>query len=592
MAPNRRSIKLARAAEFDIPIFAIPVGDASRPTNLQVSDVYVRATARPSEPFEVESALDAQDIGASKVTVDLYQQQLDESTGKLGPEEKVQTKQVDLPAAGGRVRVGFQHVVSAPGKYVYSVRTDIFESESNTEDNVKESGQLEVIDEKVKVLLIAGAPTWEYRMVQRLLQRDENISLSCLLQTMDSDRTQEGNEPIERLPEGIQEIGQYNVILMFDPNPDEFSAEWIDALKVFCKRKAGGLLYMAGPKFTGSFVSLNKLKGIRDILPVDFGDVDLLESTQILANISARQGRMLVVDHNLDHPVMSFSQDPVENRARWDEMPGIYWNFPTLSAKPVAQVLIERGDEVNMDGNQPMLVSSRYGAGSVLYMGFNGTWRWRRVGLQAQFFDRFWIQLVRYLTETRSLSGSRRGTIDSNRKEYELGDEVVLLARALDEQFEPLKTPSLDAVIVSEDGVTQVQKLKLLPDGSGTYEGSFPAQRTGNFRVDLKLPGVTDDELIKQIAFDVKPPRVETKAFWLNEKMLNDIATASKSKVYQPSDIERLVADLPALTTKTEINSTPVPLWDFNRWLRWLAFTLPVVLLAIEWTLRKKFKLL
>ena len=209
---------------------------------------------------------------------------------------------------------------------------------------------------------------------------------------------------------------------------------------------------MAGPKHTNMFVTLNRLSGIRDILPVRFGDEEFIDTQQILSSATnSRPGKMLVVNPNLGHPIMSFVNDYEENLRLWGLMPNIYWSFPTLSPKPTTQVLMERGDQINVEGNQPLLVTGRYGRGNVVYMGFNGTWRWRRIGYRAQYFDRFWIQVVNYLVETRSLQGKRRGMIDSDRNEYELGTNVTLSATVLDEQMKELTQPVIPARIISED---------------------------------------------------------------------------------------------------------------------------------------------
>jgi hypothetical protein len=581
-----------KAAALNIPILTVALGDPSRPTNLAVTDIYVQATARPNEPFQIEGLLYAQDLAEAKATVQLVRLTINPRTGKPDEEQVAETRDVTFPSQGGRVRIDFQQTIDQPGKYLYKLRVAAAEREVELTDNERLSNPLEVTDEKVRVLLISGAPNWNYQMVQRLLQRDANISLTCWLQTVDEGGTQAGNERISRLPRSLEEMGRYNVIMLMDPNPDEFDREWIDHLKLFCQRKAGGLLYMAGPQYTADFLTLNDLNGIRDILPVRFSGDEILESTQLLESFNTRPGRMLVKEQNLDHPIMTFVSDPGLNRQIWEELPGIYWSFPTLAAKPIAQVLLERGDVVNAEGNQPLLVVGRYGAGNVVYVGFTGSWRWRRVGLQAQYFDRFWIQLTSFLTETRSLSGSRRGTIDVDRNEYELGDKVILLARALNERYEPLIEPALSALVRGEGNWSQTVELRLLPGQEGAYEGSLTAQRTGTFQVEVALPGASEPGLIEPISFRVVAPSAESSALWLNEKLLREIAAASRGQAYSLDQIEQLIADLPRLSNPTELNSPPIPLWDLSQRLRYLCFGLPVLLLAVEWAARKKFKLL
>jgi hypothetical protein len=586
------------AATQGVPIFVVGVGDPNPPKNLAVTEVYVRDRAYPDEPFEIEAVLQTSQVGddgmPARIGVQLIQQEIDPRTGKPGPPERVKTQDVEVPENGGRIRVDFDHILNQPGKYIYTVQVDVLDDETETDDNSRVTSEMEVVEEKVKVLLISGQASWDYQHVYKLLQRDQTISLSCWLQSMDQTRPQEGNVQISSLPRTIEELGKYNIVMMLDPNPEEFDANWMDLLKDFCRFKAGGVMFMAGPQYTGEFVTMNRLNGIRELLPVRFGDNEFIVTIEALA--SAKEdtaGQMLVVNHNLDHPVMSFRSDAGETQKIWGLMPGIYWSFPTLSAKPTARVLLERGDQVNADGNQPLMVAGRFGAGSVLYLGFQGTWRWRPVGVQAQYFDRFWIQVVRYLVETRSLQGSRRGFLDTEKTEFELGDRVLLVGRVLDEQFKPSKISVHKAIVSAGDGRTQTVEMKMLPNQEGRYEGTFVAQRIGNFEATIALSGDDPEQkLIDPIAFRVVPPSAESGAYWLNEKLLSEIANQSGGQYFRLEKIADLPMMLPTMVTRAEFNSPPKPLWDVNQYLRWLFYGLPVLLLTTEWILRKLYKLL
>ena len=589
----------ARAESLGIPIYVIGVGDPNPPRNLSVNEVFVRSKAYPDEPFEVEAILQinsleqAQDV-PDQLTVDLVQQRVNERTGLFEDSQVIQSKEVKVPTAGGRIRVDFSHTLSDPGRYTYTIQAEELVNETQTDDNRLESSELMVVDEQVKVLLISGLPSWDYQQVQRLLQRDQTISLSCWLQSMDETRPQEGNEPITRLPRTIEELGKYNIVMLMDPNPQEFDAEWIETLKTFSKNKAGGVFYMAGPQFTGEFVSLNRLNGIREILPVRFGDSESIATTQALATATDnRPGKMLMVSHNMDHPVLSFHADPAETQRSWAQMPGIYWSFPALAPKPTSRVLMEHGEKTSVEGNQPLMVAGRYGAGTVLYMGFQGTWRWRPLGLQAQFFDRFWIQVTRFLVENRSLQGSRRGFIDSEQTEYELGQRVLLVGRVLDSQFRHSTAPAIEALVRDADGRSQTVEMQLLPQQEGRYEGTFIAQRTGNFEATIDLGAVDSEEkLIDPISFRVVPPSAEASSYWLNEQLLKDIAETSGGKYIELEQVNELPEALPRLVTRAEFNSPPEPIWDVNPYLRFMFFLFPVVLLTFEWALRKWYKLL
>ena len=595
-----------KAASFGIPIITIGIGDPNPPRNVKISEIYVRSKAYPDEPFEIESVLQTSRRNATKLppqlTVSLSKQMVDPSSGGVGDAQVVATREVDVPEDGGRIRVDFDHINQRPGRYVYTVAVQELDNETNLDDNQLMSSELEVVDEKVKVLLVAGLPNWDFQQVQRLLLRDQTIDLTCWLQSMDESRPQEGNEPIGQLPRTMEELGKYNVVIMMDPNPAEFDDQWAQLLKDFCKYKAGGVLFMTGPHFSSEFLTLNRLAGFRDLLPVKFGDNEFIDRSVVLASATGDDaGSMLVVNHNLDHPVMSFKADVQQSAEIWGLMPGVSWTFPTKEAKATARVLLERGDQVNGEGNQPLLVSGRYGAGSVLFFGFQGTWKWRPLGLQAQYFDRFWIQVVRFLVETRSLQGSRRGFLDREKSEYELGQRITLVARVLDTQFRPLTEPTVSAIVTAEDGREETVELKLLPQQQGRYEGSMEARRPGNYTATIDLgqsdsqsagAETSEGDLIDPISFRITTPSAETGAYWLNEPLLAAIAEKSGGAYLPLDQIERLPELIPTKITRAEFNSPPRPLWDASQLLRWLAFALPAILLSAEWALRKYYKLL
>ncbi|MBX3418405.1 MAG: VWA domain-containing protein [Pirellulaceae bacterium] len=586
-----------RAAELNVPIYTIGVGDPTPERNVAVTEVNVPARAYLNEPFFIESVLQTSfspDDPARQlpIEVQLYQQLIDPRTGRPGDAQLIDTQQTTLPDSGNRLRLQFSRVADQVSKYVYSIRVPEIEGETTTEDNRKTSAVTEVVDEKIRVLVISGLPNWDYQQLSRLLMRDGTILVSCWLQSLDETRLQEGDEIIVALPRTMEELGQYNAVIMIDPNPEEFDEAWMKLLQDFCRNKAGGLVYMAGPHFSGEFLSMNRLAGFRELLPVRFADANTIAASQVIAEATGESsGSMQIVGFNLEHDVMKLAKDPEDVQRTWNQMPGFLWNFPTLAAKPTARVLIERGDQPSSEGNQPMLVDGKFGAGTVLYFGFQGTWRWRSVGLQAQYFNSFWIQTVRYLVEHRSLQGNRRGFLDADQVEYELGSRITLLGDLVDEQFRPLQAESANVVIKDEEGRTQRLTLKQVPGKTGKFTGTLNAARIGNFEATFEVANAEPNQL-EPATFRVTPPRAEVAATWLNERLLRDLAEQSGGAYFHLSEFDKLAAALPELETRAEFNSPPQPAWDLNRWLRGLAFLLPVLLLTIEWAIRKWYKLL
>jgi hypothetical protein len=578
-----------RAKEQGIPLLVVGLGDASRPRDVRVVNVYVRPQIWTEEPFEVEAVVAAQGLEGEEVNLELIGKRLSDSDGSASAGTVVARQSVRFESGTGSVPARFQHAVREAGRYVYTVRAQPLEGELSDQDNQLDSPPARVLSrEKIRVLLVAGAPTWEFRLVEKLLQREKSMVLSCWLQTLDEGRAQEGTRPITHLPVTKDELFWYDVVLLFDPDPKEFDQDWLKLLEEFVGNHAGGLLFMAGPKFTSSLLTNARTQALRSLLPVSFGDVGAMEVSSLLS-VNSQAWPLRVAPTGMDHPVMTFFSDRQETLRRWETLPGIFWSFPAAEAKPTAQVLVEHSDPTlrSVEGPRPLLVASRYGAGQVLYLGFNGTWRWRKAGSQAEFFDKFWIQAVRHLVEARSLEGRRRGTLQTDRDRYELGDKVMLTARLQDSSYQPLSAENVTvtALVEGEPPINVV--LLPLARESGTFEGTYLPRKPGKYQLTVRVPGVASEETLLEAPFQVDLPAVETSQVWLNQPLLADLAALSGGRYFSPGQVEELLAAVPDKTETLESRGPPEPLWDTSWMLAWL-----VALLGTEWWIRKHFKLL
>jgi len=576
------------AKERGVPLLVVGVGDPSRPRNLKVVNVLVRPQVWQDEPFEVDAPISVEGIDAPEIRAELVEQRVGDNDAAIGGGTVVQTVQV-TSKPGERPRAQFSHTPREAGRYVYTVRVEPQEGERRDEDNQLSSPVVKVLSrEKVRVLLVAGAPTWEYRLVQKLLSRDKTIVVSCWLQTLDEERAQEGTQPITHLPINKNELFYYDVLMMFDPNPQEFDPAWMELLKQFVGEHSGGLLFMAGPKHSGRLLTNARTSEFAKVLPVTFGDVGALEVAALLST-NQRAWGLKVVPANVDHPTMRFYPERQETLQRWEALPGIFWSFPCKDARPTAQVLLEHSDPTlrSVEGSRPLLVAGRYGSGHTLYLGFNGTWRWRRAGRQAEFFDKFWIQAVRYLVEGRSLEGRRRGYVQTERDRYEIGDKVTIAARLQDPTFSPLVAPKVDASIQIGSDTPETVHLLPVANQPGHFEASLTARKTGLHKVRLGIAASEAEGGVIATDFNVDLPSVETNQLWLNKPLLMGLASLSGGKYFDVDQLDQLVAAVPDKSETVEVRSKPDPLWDVRGMLLGL-----VGLLGCEWFLRKRFKLL
>ena len=142
-----------KAKDLGIPIFTIGVGDPSRPKNLAVTKLYVRDRVPVNEPFEIEAAMYVEDYDGTSIEVELLEHPLAEDGSQL-PGIPIAQETLQVPDGGGRIRANFEHTSRQAGTYRYSVRIAETEGESNLQDNQATSRDVEIADQKIKVLLI------------------------------------------------------------------------------------------------------------------------------------------------------------------------------------------------------------------------------------------------------------------------------------------------------------------------------------------------------------------------------------------------------------------------------------------------------
>ncbi len=574
-----------RAAKQNIPIFTLGIGDPNPPRNLKVAEMWAPESVFRDDPFVVQARLQAKGLDDTSINVELVRSKAGEDQGKDSG-TVVDSKTVRMSGEEAKATVSFQYKPKAAGEYVFMVRVRPLPNELLLTDNHK-AVPIKVLSEQAKVLMIAGAPTWEYRMIKTLLTRDKTINLSCWLQSMDLDMVQDGNTSIKKLPRKAEELFKYDVIMMLDPNPNEFDAEWLEELKKYLGEHGGGLFYMSGPKYTSRFFEGARSRGITEVLPVQVGRLDA-SKVEALGVTKTKEWPMILSAAGVDHAMLRLDKDPKVNRRLCEGLPGVFWSYPVNGVKPAATILVEHSDPRLRRRNKPrpLLVSGQYGPGRTVFQGFDGTWRWRKLG--EKYFDQYWVQVVRFLVEGRLLGGKKRGRISTDRDVYSIGDRIVINAKLFDRAFKPLEDATLPAALHVGSSHAHELELKAVPNRPGHYEGSAIAAKLGLNELRVQLSPDKDGKRVTATKrFTVEVPRVEFADPRMNRVLLTDLAERTGGKYFDVDEAEQIPQALPDRKETLVVRGKPIELWDTSRLLLLLA-----LLLTVEWALRKSFKLL
>jgi len=570
------------ATDRGIPIHTIGIGDPSPPRNVRIAELLAPENVFKEDPFSITVRLAAQGIAGESLRIELRERVETDS----GPGRVVASRTVRVDPSGGVEPVVFNRRQERVGRYAYAVTVPVLEAETVSEDNEAQT-TVNVIDARTRVLLVAGSASWEYRYVSRLLQRDETFDLSVWLQSADVAAVRDGNTVIDHLPSLPEELFQYDAIILMDPDPIEIDDAWCRLVDTFVTEHAGGLLVTAARPYTPTFMREPATKAIIDLLPVALDQ----EADLILNRIGHYQLKAYPIEipsEAFGHPVLRLGSDVASTKVAWQGVGDVHWHYPVRRAKPAATVLMRHGDPSmrNADGGHVLAAVQFVGAGRTGFLAIDSTWRWRRFGEET--FDRFWVQLVRYLVESKLLGGSKRGTLLTQSDQFSLGEAVTVTARLFDVRFEPLRRDELRATFAVNE---ERGEFTLLPDRDrpGWFEGRFVPDRTGQYRITLQLP-ISPGQEPEQITREVRVSRPNIEIMKPQMDLANLVMLAERSaggryfEVDSAAEIPELIDDLHA---EIPIRSRPTTLWDNAA-----VLTLLIGLLCVEWAVRKWKQLL
>jgi hypothetical protein len=586
---------LAYARRLKAPVFTVGVGRTTEPPNIRIAHISAPAAVAKGDPFAVRVELGAEAIEPSPVELELSVIKLAENGAGEAVERTIATRNVTVapPTATGEAAAGavsgaapllFEVNAEEAGEYVYRARLAGLEGEAVRFDNVADTS-VQVLDTQLRVLLIAGGPTYDYRFVTHLLERDRTVDVSCWLQSADERAVRDGNTVINELPREPEALFAYDVVLMLDPDPRQFDSSWCVTVRRFVDEFGGGLLYQAGRHYSTRFLREPAAEDLRAILPVVV-DPDASVRLTEQGSYHTRDYPIRIPDEALGHPLLSLNETREYNARIWEALPGVFWYLPVQRAKPLATPLMLHGDpsQRNQFGPALLMAAQPVGSGRTAFLGFDTTWRWR--GPAEMYFNRFWVQMVRYLAQSRRQGASKRGTIAVDPERIDAGEPFKIEARVLGESFAPWHEPQVSARMDLPDGQQLAPTLQAIPGREGWFSARAVIQQDGLATIRIPLPGGDGrDALIKRVR--VHRSDVEMRGLRQKAELLKQIADETGA-AYTTLEEAGGLPDLIQKASQVKVTRGP----DEDLWDTWWTLAALATLLCIEWTVRRRNHLL
>jgi hypothetical protein len=563
-----------RLQERGVRVFPVPVGSDLPIRNVEIVGVSTQESAFLNDLVNVKVTVRSAGAGAGEeVEVHL----LDQATGLplVDADGNPPVAKVRVDDSGrGEVELQFKPGVVGPLNMLVKASSEA--GEIDEQDNSREV-PLIVLDARIAVLYVDGYPRWDYRYLKNELIRDPTVDLSCLLTSADPGFRQEGDRPITRFPESMEELLEYDVVIFGDVDPRQFSDRQLQLVAEFVSEKGGGFGMVAGPIW-----SPHSWRGtpIEAVLPVQLsGPIDAAAY-----EASSTGFRPQLTRDGQSSSIFRFFADRAQNESYLrNNSPLMFWYSRGVTAKPgLGVVLAEHPSESAPDGRRaPLLVSGRFGAGRTMFSALDDSWRWRFYTGES-IFDTYWVQQLRHLARSRKL-GQRRATLISERPVYEVGEQARVLLRVLDatmvRQFPeeiPVELRAQDGTLLREFRLTRSEGEPEL------FAGSFTVEQTGRFRFRApQLPGGLDS---METPVEVRSPRLEFESPAVDAGLLHTLAQETRGEVVPISQAaDRLKALLPSAARTIPIE-TVRPLWNAP-----FVLALFTLLITLEWIGRKRF---
>lgn len=360
--------------------------------------------------------------------------------------KQLRRTEVELGPGRSEARVVFEFTPAQVGKFAYEISTPVAADEAVAENN-RRALVLRVIRDKIRVLQVAGQPSWDVRALRGMLEQNPNVDLISffILRTEDDIQLVPNDEmslipfPTEELFE--EELPSFDLIVLQNFNFMPYGiGGYLDNIRSYVER-GGALAMLGGPLSFSSGLYAGTPVG--DLLPVLLegnrpGLIDESEFTPVLTDLGAR------------HPITALRLDAEDNRATWAALPPLEGANLVRDARPDAAVLLAHPRLRTRSGKPlPIMAAGEYRQGRTLAIMTDSLWYWgfraaAREGDSGRHYARLWENAIRWLIRDPEL---RLLHLESDRVEYAAGTPVALRARLLDRDYAPRRDAAVEITV-------------------------------------------------------------------------------------------------------------------------------------------------
>ncbi len=497
-------------------VYPFVVGDTTTYLDLKINQINVNKYAFHKNKFPVEVFL--QYAGTKSVNANFSISQgnniLTQQTVSFSPSKKAQVINVLLPAD----KVGMQ---------LYTAKITSSETEKNTYNNAKKFA-VEIIDQRSEIAIISSINHPDLGAIKRSIETNASRKVTILK------------------PNGISDLGKYNVLILYQPT-SEFKS-------VF---EANKNLRINTWIITGN--------------NTDYGVVNQQQSQMSFRVSSQKEDYLASFNSNFN----LFATDNIG-----------FENFPPLenaygSIQPNGNVSVLLTSRIRtVDTDAPLLAfADTQGSRSAFLMGEN-IWKWRAHSyVENKSFDKFDV-LIDKIIQFLASNDSKKSLIVNHERFYNSGDALEITAQYFNKNYE-LDEKARLTITVTNSQTKQVKRYDLLRT-SNAFKVNLDGLAAGNYTFTVKE---LNSNSSYSAGFEILDFDIEKQFVNPDLLRLRQLASQTKGAVFVPNQIDNLIKTLMENSDYKSVQKEIVTKTPIIDWV-WLLILI-AALLATEWFVRK-----
>jgi hypothetical protein len=565
----------ALAAERRVPMFVVVPGPTQTAVDLAITDVQCADIVALGD--EVAIAVDLAMTGRTAGDVDVTLTDL--SSGVV-----VDRTSARLAEPSRSAHVILRDRPSQVGTLNYRVAVENWPGEVATGNNYADRS-VEVLRRQSSVLMVAHAPTHEFRLLREVLGRARSsagadsgpIELATFLQLAEPESGLVDATAVRELPSDVDQLARFDLVWLGDAAPQSaldargLADADLENLFEYVSSRGGVIAIVVGERFLPQAYRGTRLESL---LPF------ALDDYQTPSVAASDDRRWTLVPTPLARGFGSLDVEPTDDSR---SPRNVRWAAEIAGVKPTAMVLAEwTADDAKPI---PAVILQRIGSGVVITHTSDESYLWRFRN-SAQDFETYWLELVRWASQHRMAAGQGVARLTSRRRQYIAGEPIELTARFFDERAMPANEEPARVRLRRLDVDHVIVELHPTPTDPALYRGTLFDLAAGEYRAELDVNLPLAAPLVAQ--FTVVERSDEQRDTTIDIAALTEAAQVSGGQLVAINETQSLADALPRPPPRVIGTEPPRALWD--EWpVALVAVVLAVTMATAEWLIGRRY---